>query len=94
MENVKTKYKYDEDGNLISEPSSKKDTKTYEYTMENHLKAVTTSNKVLMASLYDSDWNRLFTLDYVEDGKGSQKGPLLEQRCLLHGKALKLQVQV
>lgn len=90
----KTTYEYDEDGNLISESSGKKDTKTYEYIVENHLKAVTTSNEVLMASLYDGDGNRLFTLDYVEDGKDSQKGSLLVQRSLLHGKALKLQVQV
>ena len=74
---VKTKYKYDEDGNLISESSGKKDTKTYEYTVENHLKAVTTSNEALMAALYDGDGNRLFTLDYVEDGKDSQKGQVL-----------------
>ncbi|MDM8126278.1 RHS repeat domain-containing protein [Mediterraneibacter glycyrrhizinilyticus] len=74
---VKTTYEYDEDGNLISESSGKKDTKTYEYTVENHLKAVTTSNEVLMAALYDGDGNRLFTLDYVEDGKDSQKGQAL-----------------
>ena len=74
---VKTTYEYDEDGNLISESSGKKDTKTYEYTVENHLKAVTTSNEVLMAALYDGDGNRLFTLDYVEDGKKSQKGQVL-----------------
>ena len=74
---VKTTYEYDEDGNLISESSGKKDTKTYEYTVENHLKAVTTSNEVLMAALYDGDGNRLFTLDYVEDGKDSQKGQVL-----------------
>ena len=74
---VKTTYEYDEDGNLISESFDKKDTKTYEYTVENHLKAVTTSNEVLMAALYDGDGNRLFTLDYVEDGKESQKGQVL-----------------
>ena len=74
---VKTTYEYDEDGNLISESSGKKDTKTYEYTVENHLKSVTTSNEVLMAALYDGDGNRLFTLDYVEDGKDSQKGQVL-----------------
>ena len=74
---VKTTYEYNEDGNLISESSGKKDTKTYEYTVENHLKAVTTSNEVLMAALYDGDGNRLFTLDYVEDGKDSQKGQVL-----------------
>ena len=74
---VKTTYEYDEDGNLLSESSGKKDTKTYEYTVENHLKAVTTSNEVLMAALYDGDGNRLFTLDYVEDGKDSQKGQVL-----------------
>ena len=74
---VKTTYEYDEDGNLISESSGKKDTKTYEYTVENHLKSVTTSNEVLMAALYDGDGNRLFTLDYVEDGKKSQKGQVL-----------------
>ena len=74
---VKTTYEYDEDGNLISESSGKKDTKTYEYTGENHLKSVTTSNEVLMAALYDGDGNRLFTLDYVEDGKDSQKGQVL-----------------
>ena len=45
--------------------------------MENHLKAVTTSNEVLMAALYDGDGNRLFTLDYVEGGKESQKGQVL-----------------
>ena len=30
-----------------------------------------------MAALYDGDGNRLFTLDYVEDGKKSQKGQVL-----------------
>ena len=74
---VTTDYEYDEDGNLISESSGKKDTTTYEYTVENHLKAVTTSNEVLMAALYDGDGNRLFTLDYVEDGNKSQKGQVL-----------------
>ena len=74
---VTTDYEYDEDGNLISESSDEKDTTTYEYTVENHLKAVTTSNEVLMAALYDGDGNRLFTLDYVEDGNKSQKGQVL-----------------
>ncbi|MDL2251215.1 Rhs family protein, partial [Lachnospiraceae bacterium OttesenSCG-928-J05] len=73
---VKTTYEYDRDGNLISE-NGKDEVLTYEYTAENRLRVVTGKKEVLMAATYDGDGNRIFQLDFVEDGNKTNKDNVL-----------------
>ena len=61
------KYTYDADGNLISEfgkIGTDKVEKTYDYTVENRLKAVYDADELLVAMAYDGDGNRVFQLNY------------------------------
>ena len=63
IDNV-TYYTYDADGNLINEKTGELE-KSYEYDAENRLSAVYLQDEVLMASLYDGDGSKLFTMDYT-----------------------------
>ncbi len=76
--NTTMKYEYDTDGNLISETGKKGTDKvelTYDYTVENRLKAVFDADELLVAAAYDGDGNHLFQLNYNlhtdDDWKGN-----------------------
>ena len=73
-------YSYDADGNRILEEEVKPDgnrkvEKSYEYSVENRLKAVRDAHDLLVAMAYDGDGNRIFQLNYNlhtdDDWKGN-----------------------
>ena len=73
-------YTYDTDGNRILEEEVKPDgnrkvEKSYEYSVENRLKAVRDAHDLLVAMAYDGDGNRIFQLNYNlhtdDDWKGN-----------------------
>lgn len=73
-------FKYDADGNRILEEEVKPDgnrkvEKSYEYSVENRLKAVRDAHDLLVAMAYDGDGNRIFQLNYNlhtdDDWKGN-----------------------
>ncbi len=72
-------YTYDADGNRIMQeeikPYERKVELTYDYTVENRLKAVSNKNDLLVAMAYDGDGNRIFQLNYNlhtdDDWKGN-----------------------
>ena len=73
-------YTYDADGNRILEEEVKPDgnrkvEKSYEYSVENRLKAVRDAHDLLVAMAYDGDGNRIFQLNYNlhtdDDWKGN-----------------------
>jgi len=77
----KTSYKYDKDGNLIEKSGADTQT-TYEYTVENRLKAVREGGRLLMAASYDGDGNRVLQINLrtknsswpnTEDEKSAKK---------------------
>ncbi|MDR1954087.1 MAG: DNRLRE domain-containing protein [Clostridiales Family XIII bacterium] len=54
-----TAYRYDENGNVTSKDGAEQSF-SYEYTVENRLKAVREGGSLLMAAAYDGDGNRIF----------------------------------
>jgi len=52
-------YEYDGNGNLVKKTGADNDV-SYEYTVENRLKAVKSGGELLMAAGYDGDGNRIF----------------------------------
>lgn len=55
------KYTYDSNGNLIKK-SDEDTTLTYNYTVEDRLQAVKDGNTILMASIYDGNGDRVFSV--------------------------------
>lgn len=73
-------YTYDANGNRILQEEVKDDGDrkvelTYDYSVENRLKAVSDKNDLLVAMAYDGDGNRIFQLNYNlhtdDDWKGN-----------------------
>ncbi|MEW4411866.1 EndoU domain-containing protein [Clostridium sp. AN503] len=73
-------YTYDADGNRVMQEEVKPDGNrkvelTYDYSVENRLKAVSDKNDLLVAMAYDGDGNRIFQLNYNlhtdDDWKGN-----------------------
>jgi RHS repeat-associated protein len=62
----KAEYEYDENGNVVSKQAVGERIITYEYTVENRLKAVREGGELLMAAAYDGDSNRIFQLNRKE----------------------------
>ena len=62
-------FTYDANGNLLRECFKNKPEVTYQYDIENRLKAVSDPQKLLMASTYDGDGNRAFQLNYNPDAE-------------------------
>lgn len=89
-------YTYDADGNRILQEEVKPDERkvelTYDYTVENRLKAVYDKNDLLTAMAYDGDGNRIFQLNYNlhtdddwKDNSGKQQGQFRKREPLWMG---------
>ena len=72
-------YIYDADGNRVMQEEVKPDGNrkvelTYDYSVENRLKAVSDKNNLLFAMAYDGDGNRIFQLNYNLNTDDDWKG--------------------
>lgn len=82
-----TTYTYDAAGNCIGE-SDGNTTTSYDYTVENRLKAVRQGKTLLMAVAYDGDGNRIFQLDLDKDNGKSIRSVKLPEDTSLSAKEL------
>jgi len=78
---VKTEYSYDENGNLIGK-SKDGQVITFEYTIENRIRAVREGGELLMAVSYDGDGNKVFQIDYTEKEYIIEAAPIVNETTI------------